>query len=222
VAVIVALSLMRIEILPKAERGVSTLTDLIEGVRYALHEPLIRTLIIVVAATSLFGFSFATLIPAWAVKVLHGNATTNGYLQSARGVGALISALLIATLSQHDIKGKLLTIGTFVFPALLLVFSLVSWVPLSLLVMLGVGAALILVMNLANALVQSVVPDRLRGRVMGVYSLTFFGLMPLGALWVGMAAEHLGEPVAVMIGAGVSLLVASLLFIRAPHLRRLS
>jgi MFS family permease len=222
VAVIVALFLMRIEIRPKEARGVSTLTDLREGVRYALHEPVIRTLIIVVAATSLFGFSFATLIPAWAVKVLHGNATTNGYLQSARGVGALISALLIATLSRHDIKGKLLTIGTFVFPALLLLFSLVSWVPLSLLVMLGVGAALILVMNLANALVQSVVPDRLRGRVMGVYSLTFFGLMPIGALWVGMAAEHLGEPVAVVIGAGVSLVVASLLFIQAPRLRRLS
>jgi MFS family permease len=221
VAVIVALFFMRIKIEPGPERKASPLADLREGLRYALREPMIRTLIIVVGATSLFGFSFSTLVPAWAVKILHGGATTNGFLQSARGVGAFLSALLIATLSHYNIKGKMLTAGTFVFPLLLLLFAFMRLLPLSLLVMVGVGAALIQVMNLANALVQSLVPDRLRGRVMGVYSLTFFGFMPLGALWVGTVAEHLSETVAVVIGAGVYLLVACLLFARAPGLRRL-
>jgi MFS family permease len=221
IAIIVALLLMRIDLEPKEVRKVSTFTELREGVRYALHEPMIRTVIIVVGATSLFGFSFATLIPAWAVKVLGGDATTNGYLQSARGVGALLSALLIATLSHYNIKGKLLTVGTLVFPVLLFGFALVRWFPLALLVMLGVGAALIQIMNLANALVQTLVPDRLRGRVMGVYGLTFFGLMPIGALWIGTAAEHLGEPAAVILGAASSLAVAALVFMRVPGLRRL-
>jgi MFS family permease len=221
IAIIVTLSLMRIDFKPKQVRRISTLAELKEGVRYALHEPMIRTIIMVIAATSLFGFSFATLIPAWAVKILKGDATTNGYLQSARGVGAFLSALLIATLSHYDIKGKLLTVGMFVFPALLLAFSFARWLPLSLLLMLGVGAALIQVMNLANALVQTLVPDHLRGRVMGLYGLTFFGLMPIGALWIGTAAEHLGEPAAVVIGAAFSLAVAALVYARVPGVRRL-
>jgi MFS family permease len=221
IAIIVTLSLMRIDFKPKQVRRISTLAELKEGVRYALHEPMIRTIIMVIAATSLFGFSFATLIPAWAVKILKGDATTNGYLQSARGVGAFLSALLIATLSHYDIKGKLLTVGMFVFPALLLAFSFARWLPLSLLLMLGVGAALIQVMNLANALVQTLVPDHLRGRVMGLYGLTFFGLMPIGALWIGTAAEHLGEPAAVVIGAAFSLAVAAFVYARVPGVRRL-
>jgi MFS family permease len=221
IAVIAALAFMRIHMPPVEGRRTSTFADLGEGVKYAFNQPMIRTLIILVGATSLLGFSFATLIPAWAVKILNGGATTNGYLQSARGLGALVSALFIATVSHYNIKGRLLTIGSFVFPCLLLVFTLVRWVPLSLLVMLGVGAALIQVMNLANALVQSLVPDRLRGRVMGVYSLTFFGLMPIGALWVGIAAQHLGEPIAVMMGAVAYLAVVATLFVRVPGLRRL-
>ena len=220
-AIIVALLLMRIDHEPEVSRRVSTIAELREGLRYAFRTPMIRTIIIVVGATSLFGFSFATLIPAWAVKILHGDATTNGYLQSARGVGALLSALLIATLSHYEIKGKLLTVGTFAFPALLFGFSFARWFPLSLLLMLGVGAALIQIMNLANALVQNLVADRLRGRVMGLYGLTFFGLMPLGALWIGTVAEHLGEPVAVVFGAVFSLAVAALVFVRVPDLRRL-
>jgi MFS family permease len=220
-SIIVALLLMRIKIEPVPARRVSALSELGEGLKYALHHPMIRTVIVVVGATSLFGFSFSTLIPAWAVKILHGGALTNGYLQSARGVGALLSALLIATLSHYEIKGKLLTVGTLAFPVLLFLFSLVRWLPLSLLVMLGVGAALIQVMNLANALVQSLVPDRLRGRVMSVYGLTFFGLMPLGALWIGLAAQNLGEPIAVVLGAGLSMTVAVLVFARVPGLRRL-
>jgi MFS family permease len=220
-AIIIALSLMRIDREPKDTRRISAFAELKEGVRYALHEPMIRTVIMVVGATSLFGFSFATLIPAWAVKVLGGDATTNGYLQSARGLGALLSALLIATLSHYEIKGKLLTVGTLVFPVLLFGFSLVRWFPLSLVMMLGVGAALIQIMNLANALVQTLVPDRLRGRVMSVYGLTFFGLMPLGALWIGTAAQHLGEPTAVMVGAAASMAVATLVFLRVPGVRRL-
>jgi len=178
-------------------------------------------LIGLVGMTSMFGISFATLFPAWAVDVLGGDATTNGLLQSARGLGALISALLLASLGRFHFKGKLLTLGTFAFPLLLLVFTFVRSLPLALLVLVGTGMAVILIMNLANALVQGLVPDALRGRVMSVYSMTFFGCMPIGALWIGATAEYASAPIAMLIGGMISLAFAALLFVFAPWVRRL-
>ena len=84
-----------------------------------------------------------------------------------------------------------------------------------------VGAAMILIMNLANAMVQSQVPDALRGRVMSIYSLVFFGAMPLGALWVGGIAERIGEPRAVMVNAVVLLVLAAAMRLAAPWLREI-
>jgi MFS family permease len=221
IAVIVALLLMKVAppIAP-VKRGTAW-ADLLEGLRYIIDEPAIRTLMFLVAITALFGISSSTLFPAWAVEILGGDATTTGLLQSARGLGALISALLIASLGRFSFKGRLLTLGSFAFPLLLLVFALIHWLPLALLVLVGSGLAIILIMNLANALVQTLAPDALRGRVMAIYSLTFFGLMPIGALWAGASAEQFGEPSTVAIGALISLGVAGLLWVRAPWLRRL-
>jgi MFS family permease len=155
------------------------------------------------------------------VRILGGDATTNGLLLSARGLGSLLSALLIASLGRFTFKGKLLSLGSFAFPVLLLVFAQIRWLPLALLALLGTGIAVILILNLANALVQTLAPDALRGRIMSVYSLTFFGLMPLGALWAGATAEYAGAPAAVLIGGVASLAFAVLLWLFAPWLRRL-
>jgi MFS family permease len=220
--VIAALLRMKLGIQPRgAKNGKSTLDELKEGIKYTLHHREIRTIIMLVAVISVFGISYATLIPAWAVKILGGDATTNGYLQSARGFGALMSALLIASLGRFQFKGKLLTLGSFMFPALLIFFSFMRWLPLSLLVLVGVGSSLILVFNLANALVQTLVIDHLRGRVMGVYSASFFGLMPIGALVMGMLAENFGSMAAVIIGACCVILMASSVYIFAPSVKRL-
>lgn len=221
IAVIGALLLMKLKPPTVPALRTSTLADLKEGLRYVASQPLIRMLIGLVATTSLFGLSFVTLIPAWAVTVLGGNATTNGLLQSARGVGALGSALLIASLGRFKFKGKLLAIGTFAFPIVLLAFALVRWLPLSLLALVGVGIALILVLNLANALVQTLVSDPLRGRVMGIYSLTFLGLMPIGGLLAGAVAEHIGEPITVVLSSLILLGFATLMWIFVPRLRTL-
>jgi MFS family permease len=220
-AVIWALLRMKLPPPKPATRRASTWADLGEGVRYIARHPAIRTLIGLVGMTSLFGISFATLFPAWAVDVLGGDATTNGLLQSARGLGALISALVLASLGRFRFKGKLLTLGTIAFPILLLLFTFMRSLPLALLVLVGTGMAVILIMNVANALVQGLVPDALRGRVMSVYSMTFFGCMPLGALWVGAVAEYANAPIAMIIGALVSLLFGVLLFVFAPWLRGL-
>jgi MFS family permease len=222
IGVIIALMMMKLEIIQRAGNGKSAIEELKEGLSYTFNHTEIRTMIILIAVISVFGISFATLIPAWAVNILHGDAVTNGYLQSARGVGALISALLIASLGRFQFKGKLLTLGSFMLPALLIVFALMRWLPLSLLVLVGVGIFLIFVFNIANALVQTLVSDNLRGRVMGVYTSSFFGLMPVGALLMGTLAEHFGSVTAIITGALVTIFVASLIYFFVPSLRRLN
>jgi MFS family permease len=177
---------------------------------------------VTVGAVTLFGFAYATLMPAWAVKVLGGNASTNGFLLSARGVGALIGALIIASLGRFRFRGKLLTLGTLAFPSFVILFAFVRWLPLSLLVLLAAGMSHILIFNLCNSLVQTFSPDELRGRIMSIYSFVFFGLMPVGALWIGGAAEKFGEPAAIIIGGSISLLFALAVFFFVPKLRKLA
>jgi MFS family permease len=220
VAVIVALRKMRLPPFTPPAVRTSALADLKEGLRYVAAHPLIRTVIGLIGVISLFGISFVTLFPAWAVNVLHGDAKTNGFLQSARGVGALIAALLIASLGRFRFRGRLLTLGTFALPVTVAVFALVRWTPLAFLLALGSGLATILIFNLANALVQTVSPDALRGRIMGIYTMTFFGLMPLGSLGIGFTAERVSPTAAILLGAGAMLGAATALAVFMPHLRR--
>lgn len=220
-AVIAALLMMDLEVRPHVTRVRRAASELREGIQYALSHIPVRLLIAIVGMLSLFGVSVGTLIPAWAVKILHGNATTNGLLQSARGVGAVGSALLIAALGGSIKRGYLLTLGTLALPLTILTFAAAASPLLSLVVMAAVGAAMILIMNLANAMVQSHVPDALRGRVMSIYSLVFFGAMPLGALEVGALAERVGEPRAVVMNAILLLILAVGVRISAPWLRKM-
>jgi MFS family permease len=221
-AIIIALSLMRISPLPKPVQRNSMGSDLKEGMRFIFNHSMIRTLIGVVAATSFLGISFATLIPAWAVKIMGGDATTNGILQSARGLGALFGALMIASLGRFQFRGRLLTMGSFIFPLLLLTFSFLRWLPLSLLVLFCIGVSIMLIFNLANAMIQSLVEDNLRGRVMSIYSFSFFGLMPIGSLLVGLVAEHSSEPTAVIINSLILLGFYALVRVFVPKLYELT
>ena len=220
VAVLVALKRMKLEPSAPATGRNSAWADLKEGLTYVSGHPLIRTIIGLIGIVALFGISFVTLFPAWAVDILHGDAKTNGYLQSARGLGALAAALLIASLGRFRFRGKLLTVGTFALPVTAALFALSRGTPLALLLIFANGLALILIFNLANALVQTHAPNALRGRIMSVYTLVFFGLMPLGALGVGVTAERFGQTFAVLIGAGVMLGGATALAVLMPYLRR--
>lgn len=221
IAVIVGLALMRITLAPPPRRTASPLADIKDGLRYVLAHPVIRIIILFVAVASTLGVGFSALLPAWAVSVLGGDAATNGYLQSARGVGSLIGALLVASLGRFHYKGKVLTVGSFVFPVMMFVFAWVHWLPLSLLALVGVGWGFMMALNLANALVQTHVSDELRGRVMAVYSLAFFGMMPLGALLAGGLAAVTTEPISVAVSAAAMLAFAAWLWLRAPKVRAL-
>jgi MFS family permease len=153
-AVITALLLMRFKRQVKLPGRRSAIHDMGDGLRYAASHNTIRLLIAGLGIVSLFGLGFITLMPAWAVNVLGGDVKTNGLLQSARGLGALLGALMIAYLGSIKSRGKLLTLGSFIFPSLLIVFALVRWLPLSLIVLVGVGWGFMLLVNLSNALVQ--------------------------------------------------------------------
>ncbi len=220
-AVIAALVRMRLPASVSTGRQQSPQKALGDGLRYIYHAPIIRTIIGLIAVASLFAAPFVTLMPAWAVNVLGGDEMTNGLLQSARGIGALISALFIASLGRFQFRGKLLITGAVIFPILLLWLSMVRSLSLSLILLAATGFAMILVMNLSNSLIQSLVPNQLRGRVMSVYSLTFFGLSPFGALWIGAVAERFGEPMALIFGAIIALGCVVAVWFWMPQLRRL-
>jgi MFS family permease len=221
VAVIVALLLMRLKPREKPPRQGSALAEVKEGLRYAMGHPQIRALMIMVGLTSLFGAAYATLTPAWAVKILHGDARTNGWMQSARGVGAVCGTLVIASLGASRLKGKMLMAGTFAFPVILTVFAFIRVVPLALVALAGVGVAFISVWNLSNAFIQTLTPDELRGRVMSVFLLTFFGVMPIGALMAGALAQRIGEPNTVILSSALSMASAALIWLLVPKLRTL-
>lgn len=220
-AVIVALWMMNIQPMPAKPMQKRAAEQLKEGLTYVVHHSLIRTLIAIAAFVSLFGFSFVTLMPAWSVDVLGGDAATNGLMQSARGVGALVGALMIASLGNFRWKGKLLTIGTFAFPLTLIAFAFIRSIPLSLLALVAAGWGFMVLFNMLNTLLQGIVEDDLRGRVMSIYTLTFFGGMPIGALWAGAVAEQYGEPLTVILGAVISLGFAVFVYWRIPKVRAL-
>lgn len=220
-AVIAALLRMKLPIPATRHATSSPLRDLGEGLRYVASTSIILTLVLVGGMASLIGLAYATLIPAWAVVVLGGDSMTNGWLQSAHGLGSLVGALMIASLGRFRFKGRLLSLGTFVFPALVILFSFAHSLPLSLLLLTGVGWGYMILFNTVNSLVQHAVRDDLRGRVMGLYMLSYFGLMPIGALIAGAAADWGGETTTVRMSGILLLIFAVLLWLRAPRLRRL-
>jgi MFS family permease len=220
-AVIAALLSMRLSPFAPPQRDSSLFEDVKAGLRFVASHPIIRVLIVNLGVVSLAGLGFITLMPAWAVKVMDGNAQTNGLLLSARGLGALAGALWIASLGRLRGKGRLLTLGSFAMPLMLLLFSFTRALPLSLAVLVLVGLSFMILMNMSNALVQTHAPDELRGRVMGIYTLTFFGIMPLGSLLNGTLATYIGEPLTVTANAMIMLAFSSLIFIIVPRLRQL-
>jgi len=220
IAVIAALAAMKLAPRARAPGTAGALADIRAGLRAVTGDRRILAIVLLMGAMSLFGMSFVTLLPAWAVQILGGDARTNGFLQSARGLGALVAALGIATFAQGRMRGRAMTIGSLLFPFLLLLFSLTRSLPLSLAVLVAVGAANIVVNNLANFLVQTMTPDALRGRVMAVYTLAFFGFMPIGSLLTGTVAASVGVPLTVVIGASGTLACAGAIALAVPSLRK--
>jgi MFS family permease len=217
---IFGLSIIRI---PKRKRSPHTrpsIAKIKDGINYSLSDSLSLPLMTMVAIISMFGFSIFSLMPAWSVSVLHGNAGTNGMLQSARGIGALTGALTIAARGHGERRGRLLCIGALTYPAILIAFAFTTTLALAMICTALIGACFVIVYNTANMLLQSRAPDAIRGRVMSMYMLSFLGTAPLGSLVGGFAAHAFGERSALVLCAITALGLISALIARSPYLRR--
>lgn len=218
IAVIIGLLLMRVHS-PVRALIASPLEHMLEGFRFVNNTAPIRALLLLLGLVSLVGMPYTVLMPIFADQILHGGARGLGILMGATGVGALLGALTLAF--REGVKG----LGRWVawccvgFGASLIVFSFSRNFWVSVILLLPVGYTMMLQMACSNTLIQVMVPDALRGRVMAVYSMMFMGMAPIGALFGGALAEHLGAPVTVAIGGCASLLGGVWFRLQLPKIR---
>ncbi len=221
IAVIAGLLMMRLQ--PKARGGRQTavLESLLEGFRYAFGFSPIRSLLLLLALVSMAGASYSQLLPIFAQQILHGDARTQGFLISATAVGALTGALYLAGRRSVRGLGRVIAWAPAVFGAGLIALGLSTRLWLTLLVMPVIGLAMMVHMASTNTLLQTIVEDDKRGRVMSFYSMAFMGTVPLGSLLAGILAHLIGAPLTVILG-GICCIVGTVVFLRRlPALRKL-
>ncbi len=219
VAVIMGLLLMRLEPRAGAPHPGSALGHAIEGFRYVWGTRPIRALMILLGIVSLVAMPYAVLMPVFAGNILHSGARGMGILMGASGIGALVGALSLARKEGVRGLGRWIAWSTLGLGVSLVLFALSRSFWLSAALLVPVGAASIVQMASSNTLIQTMAPDRLRGRIMSVYSMMFMGMAPLGALGAGAAASRLGAPMAVIIGGVICMVSAAVFRMRLPSLR---
>ncbi|MCS7285599.1 MAG: MFS transporter [Anaerolineae bacterium] len=218
-AVISALVLMNFKDISYAPSSEPIFRQLAEGFRYISGNRVTQIIVLIVGVSTLFGFSYSTLMPAYAADVLKVGERGLGFLNAAVGIGALCGSLIVASLGRLPRKGWLLLTGSLLFPSALLVFAFSSNYLLSLVFLVLVGAGFVIQNSTGNTLLQSVVPDNLRGRVMAVFSFMFFGMVPFGSLLAGSIAQSFGPVAGVAFGAGVNLLFSLAILLWVPAIR---
>lgn len=191
-----------------------------EGLRYIRHDVVVLPVMGLVVVSSLFGFSYNALLPAYARDILQVGAQGLGLLSTAVGLGALAGALMVASSGRSQHKGLMLTAGSLLFPVMLCLLALTDNFAVAMLLLVGAGLGFMVQNATANTLVQTNVPDELRARVMSVYMLAFFGMSPLGSLQAGAVAERWGVAAGIGLGALIALGFAVWLMWRVPALRR--
>jgi MFS family permease len=192
---------------------------LAEGFRYAFGFPPIRALILLLGLVSLMGMPLSVLLPVYATDVLKGDATLFGFLTGATGCGALAAALYLASRETVLGLGVWMTWATGLFGAAMIAFAASRSVPLSLVLLALAGFFMMFQMASSNMLLQTIVDEDKRGRVMSLYTMAFMGMAPCGSLMAGSIAEHLGPGAALDI-AGVSCIAGAAVFaVALPGLR---
>ncbi|CAN5564171.1 MFS transporter [soil metagenome] len=217
--VIIGLLLIRLPRFQPPPRTASTWANLREGFAWIRGNRLPRALVWLIAAASIFAFPYAMLLPVFARDVLGVGAQGLGWLLSATGAGALAGGIALAAIGSRVRRGPLLLVSSIAFTLLLGSFALSRSFALSLCLLAAAGFMMILNNATTNALLQSLVPDALRGRVMGVYVFMFLGMTPIGSLQAGTLARWLGAPAALAMGATVLLGIILLVWSRVPELR---
>src|SRR6266480_1340707 len=201
IAVIAGLLLMRLPPFKRKIEIVSAGEHAWEGIVYSMRHPRVRTILGLFLAVGVFGWSYAVLMPAFARDVLGRGANGYGVLMSASGTGAFVGALMVATYGHLFTPRKLALGGVWLFSAAMLAFSFTRSFSLALLFLFAAGFGMLLFFSTSNTLLQTIVPDEMRGRVMGVWSLVFGAMISLGSLEAGAVAHWLGTALAIAFGA---------------------
>jgi MFS family permease len=203
----------------RAARAGSALADVVAGFRFVARTAPVLALVLLLGLVSVAGMPYAVLMPIFADRILGGGAGALGVLMAASGVGALAGALSLAFRREIRGLGRWVAGSSVGFGVSLVLFALSRTLWLSALLMLPVGFFMMVEMAASNTLVQAMVPDALRGRVMAVYSMMFMGLAPFGALVAGALADRVGAPATVAAGGVLSVLGGALFASRLPVLR---
>jgi MFS family permease len=218
IAVIIGLALMRVQERRRPPEG-SHWQHIMEGFQFARKAAAVRAVLLLLGVVSLVGMPYSVLMPVFADKILHGGARGLGILMGSTGVGALLAALALA--AKTGLKGlsRWIAFAAAGFGVSLALFSLSRHFWLSTALLIPVGFCMMLETSSSNTLLQAMVPDELRGRVMSIYSMMFMGMAPFGAFFGGALADRIGAPLTVMIG-GIACIGAALLFsLRLPAIR---
>jgi MFS family permease len=220
-AVILGLWLMKLPPIRKTPIK-SPWGQLVGGFKYAVSNKEISGLILLSLVFSLFGISYSTILPAFVEKTLHSGAAAYGWINTATGFGAVTGALLLANHNiSHGRRGKMLVITNIAFPLILIAFSFTSAFPLSLLFAYGLGVGFMVQFTTINTLLQTRVDDEFRGRVMALYTITFFGFAPLGNLVIGILGQAYGLTFSMVLFAILSLILSRIVFMRTPEVQKL-
>ncbi|HEX3584043.1 MAG TPA: MFS transporter [Thermoanaerobaculia bacterium] len=220
VAVILSLLAMHVSPRDVSRRGARMLEELRSGWRYVSRFAPVRELLLNVALVGTLGMPYAVLMPVFASNVLHGGAHTYGILMTATGAGALVGTFYLA--SRHSVLGlgKVIVFATAILSTGLIAFSLSHSLWLSLTVLPLVGAGMMLQAASANTILQTVVDEELRGRVMAFYSVAVLGTQPIGSLVAGVVADRIGAPRTILIGALACVVTGAWFAYRRPSLAK--
>ncbi|MEY2519754.1 MAG: hypothetical protein QOF24_1513 [Verrucomicrobiota bacterium] len=209
IAVLAGLLLMR---LPKRQTAIVSesgpLGQALEGFRYVWTHRRVLTILSLFTVVGIFGWSYSVLMPAFAHDVLHLGANGYGLLMAGSGVGALAAALTVASIG-HILPTRVLALGgVWIFSIALVLFAFNKNLYLGVLLLAIVGFGVVLYFSTSNTVLQTIVPDEMRGRVMGIWTLIFGGMIPLGSLEAGVMADFIGTPATMAIGALICALAA--------------
>jgi MFS family permease len=220
-AVIASLLAMRVPAQPTRTATTRIAEELRAGLAYVTRFTPIGTVLLLLALVSTMGMPYTVLMPAVAAKVLHGGPHTLGLLMGAAGTGAVGGAVYLASRRTVLGLGRVIAIAVAVFGGGLVAFSQSRSLWLSLLLLPLVGAGFMVSLAASNTVVQTLVEEQLRGRVMAFYTMAFLGTAPIGSLLAGLLASRIGESSTIAVGGVACLIGAAWFASRLPHLRAL-
>ncbi len=191
-----------------------------EAISYSFAHPIIRTLLIFVGVVSIFGWSYATVMPVIAQNIFHQGATGLGYLYAASGLGAVLATVVVSAFSRKVSAPVFILGGNFLFAVAIILFAMTSNLYLALLFLFFAGFGLLSMFSMINTIIQNMVEDRYRGRVMALYTIMFLGMAPFGNLQVGFLSERFGTSFAIEFGAVITLLFGAWIYFGRKKIRQ--